>query len=81
MRDGPLHERNLEHAALGGFETLSNGFRDFVGFAEAETDPAAAVAYHYNGAEREPPATLYNLGDAADVYYLVNKLKLTGFNG
>ena len=74
VRDGALHQRDLEQVALRAVRALADRFGNFVRLAETGTDVTVLVADDDERREREPTAALDDLGDAIDVDDAVDEL-------
>src|SRR4029434_7936283 len=66
VRDRRAHHRHLEHLALRFLDALGDRRGYLLGLAVSQTDAAGAVAHHDERGEREPAATLDDLGHAVD---------------
>src|SRR5881628_876715 len=66
MRDGRARERDLDHAAAGGFDGLAHRLAHLVRFAGGHPDPPLPVAHGDERVEAEAPAALHDLRDAVD---------------
>ena len=66
VNDGLAGHRDLDHALASNLDTLLDGGGDLLGLAVANPYPASAVANGDERGEREPTATLDDLGDAID---------------
>jgi len=80
MRYRAVYDWYFEHAAFGGFKSLSDGLGNLIRFTETETYAAIAIAHNYNGAKGEAASAFNYFSDSADVNDLVNQLKLARFN-
>src|SRR4051794_1563969 len=65
--DRGADHRDLDDVLLRVLDALPDGLRDVTGLAEAHPDVAVAVAHDDDRREREPAATLVDLGDAVDL--------------
>src|SRR3989454_9265380 len=66
MRDGRARERDLDHAAAGGFDGLANRLAHLVRLAGGHPDASLPVAHGDERVEAEAPAALHDLRDAVD---------------
>src|SRR4051794_4426655 len=67
VRDRRADHRDLDDVLLRVLDALADGLRDVAGLAVAHADVAVAVAHDDDRREREPAATLVDLGDAVDL--------------
>jgi hypothetical protein len=72
-------KRHEDHVALGAFGRLADGFRHFACLAMTEADAALLVADNDEGCKTETAAALDHLGNAVDVYELVDELAVALF--
>jgi hypothetical protein len=79
MDGAAVLERNADQRPLGVFGGLADGFRHFTRLAMTETHAAGAVADNHQRGEREPAATLHDLGDTVDVHQLVDQIAVAIF--
>src|SRR5436309_6622547 len=66
VRDGRARERDLDHAAAGGFDGLANRLAHLVRLAGGHPDASLSVAHGDERVEAEAPAALHDLRDAVD---------------
>src|SRR5437667_3800736 len=66
VRDGRARERDLDHAAAGGFDGLANRLAHLVRLAGGDPDASLPVAHGDERVEAEAPAALHDLRDAVD---------------
>src|SRR2546427_6244218 len=66
MGDGRPRERDLHHAAAGGFDGLAHRLTHLVRLAGGDPNAPLPVAYRDQRVEAEAPATLHDLRDAVD---------------
>src|SRR2546425_400730 len=66
MRDGRARERDLDHAAAGGFDGLAHRLAHLVRFAGGDPDAPLPVAHGDERVEAEAPAALHHFRDAVD---------------
>src|SRR5215211_6812772 len=76
--DGRADHRHREEVLLGRLDALLDGRGDLLGLAVADADLAVAVAHDHEGGEREPAATLHDLGHAVDRDHALLELRLGG---
>jgi hypothetical protein len=80
MVQGPARtKRHEDQIALGRFSRLADRFRHFARLAVTEANAALLVTNNHQGCETEAAAALDDLGNAVDVYELVNEFAVALF--
>jgi hypothetical protein len=72
-------KRHEDHVALGRFGRLADGFRHFARLAVTEADTALLVSDNHQRCKTEAAAALDDLGNAVDVYELVDEFAVALF--
>src|SRR5829696_4758613 len=66
VRNRSARHRNACHVAARTVHGLADCLRNFVRLTRREPDLSLTIANGDEGVEREPPASLHDLGDAVD---------------
>jgi len=80
MRNGSMHDRYLYQVLLRIFDTLGNGFLDFLGLTQTMADHTILVTDYHQSREAECTATLGCLYHAIDRNHLFLQFQIAGFN-